>query len=100
MGKNIKITEEQYKQIVKEGVVLKANVQGTNGDVTQAINNTKSEAQKNGVNLKDATIEIDGKDINNESVLLTKKQLVEMQLKKMKKNSRTLKVSEFMEKIK
>lgn len=62
--RNIKLTEEQYNFALSEGVTLKADVQSANGDVKKAVDNTKQQAIKNGVNLNNATIEIDGKDTN------------------------------------
>ena len=52
--KRFKITEEQYKSALKEGVTLKADVQAANGDVKKAIDTSKQQALKSGVNLNDA----------------------------------------------
>lgn len=62
--RNIKLTEEQYNFALSEGITLKADVQSANGDINKAVDNTKQQAIKNGVNLNNATIEIDGKDTN------------------------------------
>ena len=67
--KRFKITEEQYKSALKEGVTLKADVQAANGDVKKAIDNSKQQALKSGVNLNDATIEIDAKDTNESKLI-------------------------------
>ena len=67
--KRFKITEEQYKAALKEGVTLKADVQAANGDVKKAIDTSKQQALKSGVNLNDATIEIDAKDTNESKLI-------------------------------
>lgn len=67
--KRFKITEEQYKSALKEGVTLKADVQAANGDVKKAIDTSKQQALKSGVNLNDATIEIDAKDTNENKLI-------------------------------
>lgn len=67
--KRFKITEEQYKSALEEGVTLKADVQAANGDVKKAIDNSKQQALKSGVNLNDATIEIDAKDTNESKLI-------------------------------
>ena len=65
----LNITEEQYKSALKEGVTLKADVQAANGDVKKAIDTSKQQALKSGVNLNDATIEIDAKDTNESKLI-------------------------------
>ena len=37
----VKITEEQYNIALKEGLMLKADVAGANGDIRQAVQNSK-----------------------------------------------------------
>ena len=44
--KRFKITEEQYKSALKEGVTLKADVQAANGDVKKAIDNSTKVANE------------------------------------------------------
>ena len=58
MGKKIVITEEQYNKFIKEGVTLNADVAAAGGDVKRAISDTKKEAQKNGLNMEDTTIQM------------------------------------------
>lgn len=90
--RKIKITEEQYNTAIAEGVKLSADVSAANGDVAKAVDTAKSQAQKSGVNLSDATIEIPA---TTESRLFTIKQLKEARLKNMKKNSEYYSVDEF-----
>lgn len=63
--KKIKITEEQYKQALDEGITLNADVSAANGDIKQAVEKTKMNAQKNGVDLNNATIQIQQKTLTN-----------------------------------
>ena len=77
MSRNFILTEEQYQLALKEGISLNADVSAAGGDVKKAISNTKQEAQKNGINLKDATITIKASD-TNEGFIISKKELTEM----------------------
>ena len=76
MAHNIKITEEQYKAFLEEDVTLKADVSQTNGDVKQAIKNTKDNAIKSGVNLEHANIEVPAKAVESK-MRSSKKNLTE-----------------------
>lgn len=98
MGKKFVISEEQYKKALAEGITLNADVAAAGGDVKRAVDNTKREAQKNGVKMDDATIELKASD-TNEGRLITTAQLRENRLKILKKNSEVYTVREFMEKI-
>lgn len=90
MSRKFRISEEQYNKLMAEDVTLTADVAATNGDVKQAVDNTKREAQKNGVDLNKANIEIPASDNNlseSNNILITKKTLVENRLKVLKENS-------------
>ena len=92
MAKKIKITEEQRNKLIKEGVTLNADVSAAGGDVKKAVDTTKQQARKNGVNLNNASIEISGSSLQNENKgrLITKKELMENKLRYLKENYSTL----------
>lgn len=97
MGKKFKITEEQYNKCLAENITLNADVDAAGGDVKKAVDTTKQEAQKNGVDLNKATIQIPGKSIG-EGRIITKKKLMENRLKVLKRNSTLFNVSDFIKK--
>lgn len=99
MKRNLKITEEQYKQAIAEGITLNADVSASNGDVKQAIENTKREAQRNGVDLKKATIQIPADNVS-ETRIITKKELMENRLKVLKEHSDLFTYENFITKLK
>lgn len=98
MPKKIVITEEQYNLALKEGITLNADVAAAGGDVKRAVDNTKREAQKNGVNMHDATIQLKASD-TNESKIVTVQEMRESRLRALKKNSEIYTVKDFMKKI-
>ena len=59
MGKKFKITEEQYNKLVAEDITLNADVAAANGDIKKAVETTKQEAQKNGIDINKTTIQSD-----------------------------------------
>ena len=75
MGKKFKITEEQYNKCLAEDITLNADVDAAGGDVKKAIDTTKQEAQKNGVDMTKATIQVPGKSVA-EGRIITKKELM------------------------
>ena len=92
MAKKVKITEEQRNMLIKEGLTLNADVSAAGGDVKKAIDTTKQQAKKNGVNLNNASIEISGSSLQNEDKnrIITKKQLMENKLRYLKEHCSTL----------
>lgn len=94
--RKIKITEEQRQYALKEGITLNADVDAAGGDVKKAVDTTKQQAQKSGVDIKKATIQIPP---SNEGRIITKKQIIENRLKKLKQNSEYYQVSEFMKRL-
>ena len=94
MGNTFKITEEQYNKLMAEDVTLNADVAATNGDVKKAVDNTRQEAQKNGIDLNKATIQIPG-NVANENKLITKKTLIENRLKVLKEHSTLYRFEDF-----
>lgn len=98
MTKKIKISEEQYNRALEEGVTLNADVAAANGDVKKAIDTTRQEAQRNGVDLKNATIQIPGNTNQNENKIITKKELIENRLKVLKQYSTLYNISDFIKK--
>lgn len=91
--RKIKITEEQRQYALKEGITLNADVDAAGGDVKKAVDTTKQQAQKSGVDIKKATIQIPP---SNESRVITKREMMESRLKKLKQNSDYYQVKEFM----
>ena len=94
--RKIKITEEQRQYALSEGIVLNADVDAAGGDVKKAVDTTKQQAQKSGVDVKKATIQIPP---SNESKVITKKQIMENRLNEFKKNSDYYSLSEFLKRI-
>ena len=88
MAKKVKITEEQINMLIKEGLTLNADVSAAGGDVKKAVDTTKQQARKNGVNLNNASIEINGSSLQNENKgrLITKKELMENKLRYLNEN--------------
>lgn len=93
-----KITEEQYNIALKEGVALKADVAAANGDIKKAVETSKQEAMKSGVNLDNATIEIDAKDTNESRLVTIGELLREYKMKKRNQNSIVMPIQEFIKK--
>lgn len=98
MIRKLKITEEQYNHALKEGVTLTADLDAANGDVKKAVEQTKQTAQKSGVDLKKATIQMPAD--TSEGKLITKKQLTENRLKALKECSMLYHFDEFIKQIK
>ena len=96
MARKFKITEEQYNTALSEGITLTADLAAAGGDANKAIENTKQQAQKDGVDISNATIQVPA----NEGRLITKKQITESRLKKLKENSDLYSVRNFMRNIK
>lgn len=94
MARKIVITEEQYNMLMQEDVSLKADVAAANGDVNKAIQTTKQEAQKNGVNMDKATIEVPASQVG-ESRVVSIKELRENRLRLLRENSQYLTLNDF-----
>lgn len=94
--KRIKITEEQRQYALSEGITLTADVDAAGGDVKKAVDITKQQAQKSGVDTNKATIQIPP---SNESKVITKKQMMENRLKKFKQNSDYYQVNDFVKRL-
>lgn len=94
--RKIKITEEQRLYAIKEGLTLTADVDAAGGDVKKAVDTTKQQAQKSGVDPKKATIQIPP---SNESRVISKKQMMEQRLKTLKANSEYFTINEFIRRI-
>jgi hypothetical protein len=94
--RKIKITEEQRQYALKEGITLNADVDAAGGDVKKAVDTTKQQAQKSGVDVKKVTIQIPP---SNESRIITKKQMMENRLKIFKKNSDYYQLNEFVKRL-
>lgn len=92
--KKIKITKEQHELAIKEAVSLTVNTGSTNGNVNQAIQNTKREAQRNGINPNKVSYNIPAQ----ESVV-SKKAIKEMRIKNLLKNATVMTKKEISEKI-
>lgn len=94
--RKIKITEEQRQYALSEGITLNADIDAAGGDVKKAVDTAKQQAQKSGVDIKKATIQIPP---SNESKVITKKQMMENRLKKFKQNSDYYQVNEFVKRL-
>lgn len=90
--RKIKISEEQYKKALDEGVTLTADVDAANGDVAKAVETTKQQARKSGVDVSRAKIEIPAA---NESKVKTMKELSEEYFRNLKENADYFTVSDF-----
>lgn len=99
MGRNFKISEDQYKRALSEGITLNADVEACNGDVKQAIDKTKQNAKNNGIDLNKANIQVPAQS-QNEGKIITKRQLQENRLKVLKENSDLYSLNDFLNKIK
>lgn len=93
--KKIKITKEQHELAIKEAVSLTVNTGSTNGNVDLAIQNTKRDAQKSGINPNKVGFNIPAQ----ENVIVTKKEIKEMRIKNLLKNAKAISKKELTEKI-
>lgn len=64
MGRQIKLTKEQYNKHIQltEDITVTADVTSAGGDVKKAIDNAKREAQRNGVNLNNLKVVVDANE--------------------------------------
>lgn len=92
MGKRFKLTEEQYNILKENGVTLTADLNATNGNVEQAVANTKKNASDNGINPNKVNIQIPA----SESKIITKKTIYENRLKSLKETSKIYTIKDFM----
>ena len=99
MGRNLKISEYQYRKALSEGITLNADVEACNGDVKQAIDKTKQNAKNNGIDLKKTNILVPAQSKKKKKII-TKKQLQENRLKVLKENSELYSLNDFLNKIK
>lgn len=93
--RKIKITKEQHELAIKEAVSLTVNTGSTNGNINQAIQNTKREAQRDGINPNKVGYNIPAQ----ENVVVSKKAIKEMRIKNLLKNATVLTKKEISEKI-
>lgn len=97
MAKHFKITEEQRQILMKEGIVLNADVAAANGNIDQAVRTTKDQARKDNVNLDNAKIQFNASD-TNEGKTYTIKELREARIKKLMERGTKYTVKDFMSK--
>ena len=93
--RKIKITKEQHELAIKEAVSLTVNTGLTNGNINQAIQNTKRDAQRDGINPNKVGYNIPAQ----ENVVVSKKAIKEMRIKNLLKNATVLTKKEISEKI-
>lgn len=93
--RKIKITKEQHELAIKEAVSLTVNTGSTNGNINQAIQNTKRDAQRDGINPNKVGYNIPAQ----ENVVVSKKVIKEMRIKNLLKNATVLTKKEISEKI-
>lgn len=99
MSKRFKISEEQYMKALSEGITLNADVDACNGDVKQAVDNTKQDAKQNGLDLNNVNIQVPAVS-KNEGRIITKKELFEDRLQSLKANSKLYSLKDFINNIK
>ena len=93
--RKIKITKEQHELAIKEAVSLTVNTGSTNGNINQAIQNTKRDARRDGINPNKVGYNIPAQ----ENVVVSKKAIKEMRIKNLLKNATVLTKKEISEKI-
>ena len=93
--RKIKITKEQHELAIKEAVSLTVNTGSTNGNINQAIQNTKRDAQRDGINPNKVGYNIPAQ----ENVVVSKEAIKEMRIKNLLKNATVLTKKEISEKI-
>lgn len=93
--RKIKITKEQHELAIKEAVSLTVNTGSTNGNINQAIQKTKRDAQRDGINPNKVGYNIPAQ----ENVVVSKKAIKEMRIKNLLKNATVLTKKEISEKI-
>lgn len=96
MGRIFKITEEQYRKALSEGINITADPSSTNGDIKRAYDNARKQIQDSGADMNDATISIPAQ---NESRIITKKELMEARINKLKRNSDYYTTADFLKKL-
>jgi len=123
MGRKVRITEEQYDRILKEGVLPKDKIQvnapttedGKNRTPQEAIKATQdkirdaggrieafdvtAKTDNPGIKMVSDTSDSNSNDVVSESKLITKKQLQERRLKLLKENSQLYTVKDFIKKF-
>lgn len=98
MKRNFKITESQYNAALQEGVTLAADVNAANGDINKAVRDTKQQAIKSGVNVKDATISLNANDVDENKILTIKDMKLSYLHEDKKRNSTLFTISNFIKK--
>lgn len=96
MARRFKITEEQRKYALSEGITINADVQAANGDVKKAVDNARKDAQNSGVNPNKVNINIPA----NENKVRAMRSVAEQRLRSSKANSTVYSVRDFMSKVK
>lgn len=97
MARQLRITEEQARMLRAEGITLNADVAATNGNVDQAVRNTRQQAKDSGVDLKDVTIQVPGSDTNeSKSNIIPVKKLRENRLNALRQHAQKFTVKDFM----
>lgn len=99
MSRIFKITEEQYKQALAEGIEITADLAKTNGNIEQAVRNADEDANKSGLSKDAYKVTIPGEQLANEGRIITKKDLFESRLKELKRHSKLYTVKDFIKAI-
>ena len=99
MSRIFKITEEQYKQALAEGIEITADLARSNGNIEQAVRNAGEDANKSGLSKDAYKVTIPGEQLANESRIITKKDLFESRLKELKRHSKLYTVKDFIKTI-
>lgn len=97
MARQLRITEEQARMLRAEGITLNADVAATNGNVDQAVRNTRQQAKDSGVDLKDVTIQVPGSDTNeSQSGIIPMKKVCEARFDAFRRHAQKYTVRDFM----
>lgn len=92
--RKLKITEEQYQKAIAEGIQLYANVDAENGNVAQAVDKTRQDAQRSGLDPKEVDVVIP-----SESKVIGANQLMEARRRYLEKNSTLYSAEDFFKTI-
>lgn len=99
MKRKYKITEEQKKALMQEGVQINANPSEHNNDVGAAVKQAANDAKSNGVKMDDAQIVVNGEEAVSEGRIITKRQLSEARLRYLKNESKVYSFANFLNEI-
>lgn len=89
-----RLTEEQYKRAIAEGVKISADAGGNVSNVASAASEAASVANMTGGKVDTVEVNNVTNSTTNEGRLITKKELKENRLKKLRENSEIISVKD------